>query len=110
MSKFSISNIRLSGIAACVPKKEVSNYDFDLISPKERELLVKTVGIEKRRVAEKGVCTSDLCFESAKVLINQLNWKQEEIDILIFVTQTPDYITPATANLLQKKLGLANSC
>ncbi|MDZ4845041.1 MAG: ketoacyl-ACP synthase III [Chitinophagales bacterium] len=110
MSTFSINNIRISGISACVPKKEVSNYDFELISPKERELLVKTVGIEKRRIADKGVCTSDLCFESAKVLLDELKWKADEIDVLIFVTQTPDYITPATANLIQQKLGCANSC
>lgn len=110
MSKFSIPNIRLSGIAACVPKTEVSNYDFELLAPKDRELLVKTVGIEKRRIADKGVCTSDLCEKSALVLLQALNWKPEEIDILIFVTQTPDYITPATAGILQRRLGLPNSC
>lgn len=110
MSKFSIPNIRLSGISACVPKKEVSNYDFEPLSQKERELLVKTIGIEKRRIADKGICTSDLCFKSTEVLMESLHWNKEEIDILIFVTQTPDYITPATASILQSKLGLSTSC
>lgn len=110
MAKFSVHNIQLSGIAACVPKKEASNFDLELLPLKERELLVKTVGIEKRRIAEKGVCTSDLCGESARALLEALNWNAEEIDVLIFVTQTPDYITPATAGILQKKLGLPTSC
>jgi len=110
MSLFSTQNIRIAGISACVPRKEVSNYDFELISQKERELLVKSVGIEKRRVAEKGVCTSDLCQKSAEKLLNELGWRKDEVSILIFVTQTPDYITPATSNILQDKLGLPGSC
>lgn len=110
MSTFSVNNIRLAGISACVPKKEVSNYDFALLAPKERELLVKTVGIEKRRIAERGVCTSDLCLKSAHTLLAALRWKPEDVDVLIFVTQTPDYITPATASLLQHKLGISTGC
>lgn len=110
MSKFSIPNIRLAGVAACVPKNQVSNKDFDLISEKERELLIKTTGIEKRRIAPKGVCTSDLCITAANKLMEELGWAKEEIDVLIFVTQTPDYITPATSNIIQDKMGLPVGC
>lgn len=110
MALFSITSIRLCGITACVPKQVVSNYDFELISPRERELLVKSVGIEKRRIAETGTCTSDLCLKSTEVLLDKLGWKREEISVLLFVTQTPDYITPATSNILQDKLGLPGGC
>jgi 3-oxoacyl-[acyl-carrier-protein] synthase-3 len=110
MSLFSIQSIRLAGISACVPKQVVSNYDFDLITPKERELLVKSVGIENRRVASKGTCTSDLCLKSAEALLSELGWQRDEISVLLFVTQTPDYITPATSNILQHKLSLPGSC
>lgn len=110
MSLFSLKNIRLAGVSACVPKQQVSNFTFDLISEKERYLLVKTTGIEKRRVAKSGTCTSDLCIESAKVLIDALNWKKEGIEVLIFITQTPDYITPATSSIIQDKLGLSRNC
>ncbi|HXH17973.1 MAG TPA: ketoacyl-ACP synthase III [Chitinophagales bacterium] len=110
MALFSIQNIRVSGISSCVPKTEVSNFDLELISPRERDLLVKSVGIEKRRVAEPGICTSDLCLKSAETLLSALGWRKEEIGVLIFVTQTPDYITPATSNILQDKLGLPGGC
>lgn len=110
MSLFPVRNIRLAGISACVPRHVVSNYDFDLITRKERELLVKSVGIEKRRVAEPGTCTSDLCLKSAETLLNELGWKRDEITVLVFITQTPDYITPATSNILQDKLGLSREC
>jgi len=110
MALFSVPNISISGISSCVPKKEVSNFDFELISPKERELLVKSVGIEKRRIAEEGTCTSDLCFKSAEALLFELKWNRGDVSVLVFVTQTPDYITPATACILQNRLALPKSC
>jgi 3-oxoacyl-[acyl-carrier-protein] synthase-3 len=110
MAVFSIPNVKFSGVAACVPQKEVSNYDCELLDEKERKLFVKSTGIEKRRVAEKGVCASDLCEVAAKKIIESLSWNKDEISVLVFVTQTPDYITPSTAIVLQEKLGLSKSC
>ena len=100
----------MRGIAACVPKAEVANADFPFSTEKEKSLFIKTVGIEKRRVAKAGVCTSDLCFEAATKLIDDLQWEKSEIDVLLLVTQTPDYITPPTSVMLQNKLGLPTSC
>lgn len=110
MAQFAVKNIRIAGISACVPEKSVSNYDLELISPKERELLVRSVGIENRRVAMPGLCTSDLCQKSAEALLTALNWQRQEVSVLIFVTQTPDYITPSTSNILQDKLQLPAGC
>jgi 3-oxoacyl-[acyl-carrier-protein] synthase-3 len=109
MAIFSIPNIKISGISACVPSQKESNYDYDWISEKEQKLLIKTTGIEERRIAKKGVTTSDLCFEAAKKLIEKLNWKKEEIGILIFVSQSRDYFLPATAIILQDRLQLPTS-
>lgn len=97
-------------MATAVPQNEVSNLDFDTIPEKERKLYVRTTGIEKRRVAKAGTCTSDLCEYAAKTLMEKLGWLPDEISVLVFLTQTPDYITPATAALLQHKLGLPQSC
>lgn len=110
MAQFSIPNVKLQGVAACVPQQEVSNFDCALLEEKERKLFVKTTGIENRRIAAKGVCASDLCERAAQKLITDLGWNKNEISVLVFVTQTPDYITPATAILLQEKLGLSKSC
>jgi 3-oxoacyl-[acyl-carrier-protein] synthase-3 len=107
MALFQIKNTKISGISACLPKNEYCNRDYKWISLKERELLIKTTGVEKRRVAEKGVTTSDLCFTAAEKLINDLNWNKNEIDILVFVSQSRDYPIPCTAVILQDRLGLS---
>lgn len=110
MAIFSIPGVKLAGIATTVPKHEVSNLEFDTIPEAERKLFVRSTGINTRRVAKKGTCTSDLCEHSANALLKELGWKPEEISVLVFLTQTPDYITPATAAVLQTKLGLPNTC
>lgn len=56
------------------------------------------------------ICSSDLCYFAAEKLLEELHWDRTEIDVLVFVTQTPDYIVPATSCLLQQRLGLKESC
>ena len=110
MAIFSVPDIKIAGIAATVPKKELLNRDYEWVSEKERENLVKLVGVERRRVAEAGVTTSDLCLPAAEKLIEGLGWDRSEIELLIFVSQSRDYLIPATAGILQDKLGLSKSC
>ncbi len=110
MAVFSIPDIRIAGIAASVPKKEVCTRDYELLTEKEREFFIKTVGVEKRRVADPGMTTSDLSLEAAKQLLDGLNWNPEEVELLIFVSQSRDYLIPATAGILQDKLGLPKTC
>ena len=106
MALFSISNIKLTGIAACVPKNSESNLNYDWITEQERALLIKTTGIENRRVASNGETTSDLCFEASQKLLSELKWDKNEIEIIVFVSQSRDYFLPATAIILQERLGL----
>lgn len=104
-------NVRISGISACVPKNIEENSLLDLFqSTVEYERFVATTGIERRHIVKKGICSSDLCYEAAEKLINELGWNKKEIDCLIFVSQTPDYILPATACILQNRLKLSNEC
>jgi 3-oxoacyl-[acyl-carrier-protein] synthase-3 len=110
MALFSIKHIRLAGICAVVPGKTESNLDYDSITTEERQRLIKYVGIERRRVAPDGITTSDLCFEAADNLIRKLGWDTAEIQIVIFVSQSPDYYLPATAVILQDRLGLSRNC
>jgi 3-oxoacyl-[acyl-carrier-protein] synthase-3 len=110
MAVFSISNIKIAGVSAVVPKNEVSNFDLKNMSDQDIQLLIKTTGIEKRRVSDSHVRTSDLCLSAAEKLILELKWKKEEIEILIFVTQTPDYQIPGTSMILQNKMGIPTTC
>jgi len=109
MALFQIPRIRIAGIAAAVPKNIERNADYKWISRKERELLMKNVGVETRRVISKGTTTSDLCFTAAERLIAEAGWNREEIGILIFVSQTRDYLIPATSGILQDRLKLPKS-
>lgn len=110
MSLFSVEGVKVAGISASVPKNEVSNWDFTLLSEKERDLLIRKTGIESRRVVNNDLTAGDLCRIAAQELLSKLDWEPSSIDILIFVTQTPDYITPATAVILQDQLGLSKNC
>ena len=102
-----IRGIQLEGISCCVPKNRVINKSY--IKDKKRLRAIKAIGIESRPVALENTCTSDLILKSANHILKKLNWKASDIDILIFVTQTPDYLTPATSGILQDKLKLKNN-
>jgi 3-oxoacyl-[acyl-carrier-protein] synthase-3 len=110
MAFLTLSGIRLSGIAAAVPGRKEFNADYQWIPVKERESLIKNIGVESRRVAEKGTTTSDLCVEAAGSLLEGLGWDRNEIDLLIFVSQSRDYLVPTTACIVQDRLGLPHSC
>lgn len=103
-------NVKIKGLAACVPKRIVENKDYPFFEEGEYEKFVASVGIERRRIVDPGTCTSDLCFAAAEQLIKELGWQKSEIDILVFVSHTADYKLPATSCILQNRLGLPNSC
>ena len=70
--------------------------------------MVEKTGVYERRFAEPGVCSSDLCFTAAEKLIADNNINRDEIDLLVFVSQTPDYRMPATSVILQDRLSLTH--
>jgi 3-oxoacyl-[acyl-carrier-protein] synthase-3 len=110
MATFSVNDIAIKGISCCVPKNTERNIDLDILTQEEIQKFIDVTGVEERRIASKEICTSDLCCEAAEKLINDLNWQKEEIEILVFVSQTADYILPVSAAILQDRLGLPTSC
>ncbi|RBL34746.1 ketoacyl-ACP synthase III [Xanthomonas oryzae pv. oryzae] len=110
MPTSTLHNVRFAGMATCVPKRVVSNLtDCRPQIRSERERLVRNIGIETRRMASEWQCFSDLAFDATEVLLEKLQWKHDEIDALIVVTQSPDYPIPATAIILQDRLGLSHA-
>ncbi|EMT6208180.1 ketoacyl-ACP synthase III [Pseudomonas aeruginosa] len=110
MATSTLKNVRFAGMATCVPKRVISNLtDCKPQLRAERERLVRNIGIETRRMAQEWQCFSDLAFDAAERLLESLEWKREEVDALIVVTQSPDYLAPATAIILQDRLGLPHS-
>ena len=111
MAYLHYSNVRIAGIAAGVPKTVKSNLtDEENISKDYTpEEFVKTTGVVERHLSDT-LCTSDLCFAAAEKLIAELQWDKSEIGALVFVSQTADYILPATSCILQERLGLSREC
>lgn len=110
MTQSTLHNVRFAGMSSCVPKHVVHNInDVPPHLRSERERLVRNIGILTRRVCPDWQCFSDLAFVAAENLLTELQWSRDEIDALIVVTQSPDYLTPATAIILQDRLGLSHS-
>jgi 3-oxoacyl-[acyl-carrier-protein] synthase III len=106
---FTFHRKRISGLLTVVPAnersfvEEMKNFNF----PEARSLKLKEVmGYDKRRLVEPGVCVSDLAVFGLQHLFDSGLLKRDEIDALIVVTQTPDYIMPGTSCIIHGRLGL----
>ncbi len=99
-----INHISLKGLSVCVPKQIVKTMDYDWLTEDERKMFIKNTGTEERRVSNPNLVTSDFCEKATNELLKKLNWDSQSIDVLIFVSQSPDYYLPATSAILQHKL------
>jgi 3-oxoacyl-[acyl-carrier-protein] synthase-3 len=108
MALLQFDQVGIRGLAAAVPVQTILNREYTQYFPAAdvAEIVEKT-GIEERRFAPEGMCSSDLCFAAAEKLIADLDVDKNEIELLVFVSQTPDYRMPATSVLLQDRLGLS---
>lgn len=110
MAFLQCNNVRIAGIAAGVPKHVEYNEDYPYFEEGEADKFIASTCVRERRVADRGICTSDLCFSATERLLLDLGWNKSDIECLIFVSQSVDYIYPATACILQDRLGLPESC
>lgn len=112
MAYLHYNNVGITALSACVPKQIIDNYKYGLDIWPEDEVrkVVDKVGVYERRFASEQTCSSDLCYAAAERLITDNKIEREEIDLLVFVSQTPDYRMPATSILLQHRLGLSMKC
>lgn len=103
------SKSKLHTVAAVTPAKHLSLLDFaDEFGEDALKRIEKLTGIEEVTIAEAGMTSSDYCCEAAKLLFHEAGIKPEDIESLVYVTETPDHIIPATAPIIQHKLGISN--
>ena len=111
MSIVRFKGIGITAMAGAVPSHIVDNLKYTQFFPEDQvKEVVEKVGIYERRFADDKTCSSDLCFTAAQKLILDNEIDRSEIDLLVFISQTPDYRMPATSITLQHRLGLNNSC
>lgn len=110
MAYLHYKGVGLTAMAAAVPRTVINNYEYTAHFPKDEvKEVVDKIGVFERRFADADTCSSDLCFAAAEKLITDNEIDRSEIDLLVFISQTPDYRMPATSVILQHRLGLPNS-
>lgn len=106
MSEGIISNIRINSIVTAVPIQKDFTSDYPHFTKEEKVQFENRIGIIEKRNSGGLLTTSDLCFEAALKVFELTNWEKDEIEILIFVSQTGDFVLPPTSLILQDRLGL----
>lgn len=96
---------KISALGGYVPPRILTNADLEKMVDTNDEWIVSRVGIRERHLVDKGVATSDLAVEAARKCLAQRGIAPEELDAIIVATVTPDMLFPATACLVQNKLG-----
>ena len=96
---------KISSVGTYVPPRVLTNADLEKMVATNDKWITERTGIRERHIVEKGVATSDLAVEAAKICLSRRGVKPEEIEAIIIATVTPDMMFPATACLVQNKLG-----
>jgi 3-oxoacyl-[acyl-carrier-protein] synthase-3 len=99
--------IRITGVGAYVPSKTVTNHDLSMRVDTSDEWIQKKTGIRERRISEAGEAPSDMGCQAALRCLEQAGVAKSAVDLIIVACATPDQSQPATACLIQEKLGVA---
>jgi 3-oxoacyl-[acyl-carrier-protein] synthase III len=96
---------KISSVGSYVPPRLLTNADLEKMVATNDQWITERTGIRERHLVDKGVATSDLAVEAAKVCLSRRGIDASEIEAIIIATVTPDMAFPATACLVQDKLG-----
>ncbi len=99
---------KVAGLGSYLPEKILTNHDLEKMVDTSHDWIVQRTGIEKRHVVADDQGCSDLCVEAAKKALVDAKMSIDQIDLLLVATVSPDYKMPATACLVQAKLGARN--
>ncbi len=100
---------KITALGTYVPPRVLTNRDLEKIVETTDEWILTRTGIRERHIADKGVATSDLAAEAARLALAQRGIDASEIEAIVVATVTPDMLFPSTACLVQHKLG-AKGC
>jgi 3-oxoacyl-[acyl-carrier-protein] synthase-3 len=100
-----LQRVKISALGTYVPPRLLTNADLEKMVDTNNEWIMSRVGIRERHLVDKGVATSDLAVEAAKKALAERGISASDLDAIIVATVTPDMFFPATACLVQHKLG-----
>jgi len=96
---------KITGVAGYVPPRILSNADLEKMVDTNDEWIRTRTGIRERHIVDSGTASSHLATEAAKLLLSETKTSPQEIDVIIVASVTPDMMFPATACLVQDRLG-----
>src|ERR1700760_4136340 len=100
----------ITAVNGYVPDYVLTNHELETMVETNDEWITSRTGIKKRRILKgEGLATSDLAVPAVEGLLKKRGIGAEEIDLIIFCTTTPDFVFPATANILADKIGAKNA-
>lgn len=103
-------NAVITGLGSYAPERIIPNSYFNEILGEDVDTwLRENLSIRERRWCKENESTSDLCVKAAKIALQNANLQPEQINLIIVATDTPDYISPSTASVVQYKLGAVNA-
>ncbi len=112
MAMLTIPHVAVRGMAACVPPQTEATRDIEFYNTLDEALQVESATgvIRKHIVKDSGITAADLCIRAAECLLEDLGWERDSIDLLVNVTQTPDYINHPNVFVAHERLGLKKDC
>jgi 3-oxoacyl-[acyl-carrier-protein] synthase-3 len=96
---------KITALGTYVPPRLLTNADLEKMVDTSNEWILERTGIRQRHIVDKGVASSDLAVEAARAALAERGIEPSEIELIIVATVTPDMFFPATACLVQHKLG-----
>ncbi len=96
---------KITALGCYTPPRVLTNQDLESIVQTTDQWILERTGIRERHIADPGIATSDLAYEAAKIALEQNGTNPSDVDAIIVCTVTPDMMFPATACLVQNRLG-----
>ena len=103
-----LQRVKISALGTYLPPRLLTNADLEKLVDTNDEWIMSRVGIKERHIVDKGVATSDLAAEAARRALARRGIEASDLDAIIVATVTPDMMFPATACLVQDKIGAKN--
>ena len=103
-----LHRVKISALGTYVPPRLLTNADLEKMVDTNDQWIMERVGIRERHLVDPGVATSDLAVEAAKKALAERGIAPSDLDAILVATVTPDMFFPATACLVQHKLGAKN--
>lgn len=111
MSYLEINQVRITGLCACIPPDVEENINLPIFKDaKEAQAVIDSTGIQRKHLVRPGTTASDLTVQAVNKLLSSLSWNPEDVDCLVYVCVSRDFIAPITSAILQDRLGFRNDC